>query len=80
MSSPTPGEENSDSDCFSDVRDVVGWGGAWGPGACDIDVRDIRGGGAFELRAEWSPARRCLRSIMRGMATAKLVPMTWRLG
>ena len=80
MSSPTPGEENSDSDWFSDVRDVVGWGERWGPGACDIDVRDIRGGGALELRAEWSPARRCLRSIMRGMATAKLVPMTWRLG
>jgi len=52
MSSPTPGKENSDSDCFSDVGDVVGWGEARGPGACDIDVRDIRGGGALELRAE----------------------------
>ena len=48
------------------------------PGACDIDVLDIRGGGALELRAEWSPARRCLSSTMRGTATAKLVPMTWR--
>jgi hypothetical protein len=52
MSSPTPGEENSDSNCFSDVRDVVGWGEAWGPEGRNIDVRDIRGGGALELRAE----------------------------
>ena len=53
MSSPTPGEENSDSDCFSVVYgDVVGWGETWGPGARDIDVRDIRVGGALELRAE----------------------------
>jgi len=51
MSSPTLGE-NSDSDCFSDGRDVVEWGEARGLGARDIDVRDIRGGGALELRAE----------------------------
>ena len=80
MSSSTSGE-NSDSDCFSDVRDVGGKREAWacmGPGACDIDVRDIRGGGALELRAGWSPARRCLRSTMKGTATAKPVPKTWR--
>ena len=52
MSSPMPGEENSDSDCFSAVCDVVGWGKTRGPGSRDIDVRDIRGGGALELRAE----------------------------
>jgi len=33
MSSPTPGEENSDSDCFSDVRSGVEWGKARDPGA-----------------------------------------------
>ena len=45
MSSPMPGEENSDSDCFSALCDVVGWGKTRGPGFRDIDVRDIRGGG-----------------------------------
>ena len=48
MSSPTPGKEKSDSDCFSDVCDMI----KWGPDACDIDVQDIHGGGALELRAE----------------------------
>jgi hypothetical protein len=49
MSSPTPGGENSDSDCFS--GGVVGWGEGRGPGTCEIDVRDIRGG-EFELRTK----------------------------